>query len=109
MKFLIDAQLPPGLAQHLCAAGFDAIHMTNILPPDADDNRVLAMANELNAILITKDEDFSHFASRGMVKAGILWIRFGNVTNQILWSRLEPLLPKILDEFARGGLVVEVT
>jgi predicted nuclease of predicted toxin-antitoxin system len=109
MKFLVDAQLPPGLATNLCNAGFDAIHLTSILPGDANDNRVLELANELNAILITKDEDFSHFANRGMVRAGILWIRFGNVTNQILWSRLEPLLPKILDEFARGGLVVEVT
>lgn len=108
MKFLIDAQLPPGLAVRLCAAGYEAIHMTSILAADASDNSVLETANQLNAVIITKDEDFYHFANRGMVKAGIIWIRFGNVTNQALWHRLEPLLPQIRHEFANGGLIVEV-
>lgn len=108
MRFLIDAQLPPGLAKHLCDEGFDAIHLTTLLPGDATDRQVLNEANRLNAILITKDEDFSEFANRGLVLAGILWIRFGNVTNQTLWMRLRPLLPAIVDEFSKGGIIVEV-
>ena len=108
MKFLIDAQLPPGLARNLRNKGHGAEHVCELLAGDATDAEVLAKAHEIDAVLITKDEDFADFERRGLVKTGILWIRIGNATNTALWIKLQPLLPEIIKAFASGAALVEV-
>lgn len=60
MRFLVDAQLPPALARLLREHGHEADHVTDIGPGDASDQDLwrFALANE--AIIVTKDEDFSN-------------------------------------------------
>lgn len=109
MPFLIDAQLPPGLADRLRASGHQARHVTEVLPGDARDADVLAEANRTGAVIVTKDQDFVDFALRGMAVHGVLWVRLGNTTNRTLWRKLEPLLPQIIGAFERGETLVELT
>lgn len=108
MRFLIDAQLPPGLARRLVAAGHEASHVFEILPADASDMEVAAAANRLDAILFSKDEDFVALAITGRLLQPLLWIRSGNMTTVRLWSTLEPLLPEIEAAYAAGERIVEV-
>lgn len=108
MRFLIDAQLPPGLARRLAAAGHEATHVFEILPADASDADVSAAANRLNAVLCTKDEDFVAMAISGRLFGPLLWIRSGNMTTARLWSALEPLLAEIDAAFAAGERIIEV-
>jgi len=106
--FLIDAQLPPGLALRLSAAGHDAIHLYDILPPEAKDVEVAVESNRRGAILVSKDEDFVDLSRRGILTVPLLWIRSGNATNERLWRSLEPLLPAIESAFASGEKIVEI-
>ena len=58
MRFLIDAQLPPGLAHWLIRQGRAAEHVADLDLADAEDAAIWLKAKSLSAILITKDEDF---------------------------------------------------
>lgn len=108
MRFLIDAQLPPSLAERLTAAGHEAEHVFGLLPSDATDAQIAAEANRRMAVLISKDEDFAILATRGLLVAPLLWIRAGNMTSRRLWEILRPLLPMIEASFAAGERIVEV-
>ena len=59
MKFLVDAQLPYGIALFLRDKGFDALH-TNDLPDKecTSDSQIRSIAMSENRIIITKDYDF---------------------------------------------------
>lgn len=108
MRFLIDAQLPPGLARRLADAGHDAVHLHEVLPQEAKDIEVAEEANRRRAVLITKDEDFVDLSHRGILLVPLLWIRLGNTTNAALWQKLAPLLPEIERAFAAGEKIVEI-
>lgn len=106
--FLIDAQLPPGLARHLVAAGHRAEHVFELDLNAAADHVIARVAEARQAILITKDQDFVEMARSGRLDCPLLWVRLGNVTNAALWASLEPLLDEILSAFALGESVVEL-
>jgi predicted nuclease of predicted toxin-antitoxin system len=108
LRFLVDAQLPPGLARRLEASGHEAIHLHDVMNPEATDMEVASEANRRQAILVSKDEDFADLSQRGILVTPLLWIRCGNVTNVRLWQVLEPLLPTIEGAFASGDRIVEV-
>ncbi len=108
LRFLIDAQLPPGLAGRLAAAGHEAVHLHDVMSPEATDIEVALEANRRQAILISKDEDFADLSRRSILLVPLLWIRCGNVTNARLWQVLDPLMPTIGQAFASGDRIVEV-
>ena len=108
MRFLIDAQLPPGLSKRLVGAGYQAVHLHDVMNPEATDIEVALEANRRQAILVSKDEDFADLSRRGILLVPLLWVRCGNVTNARLWRVLDPLLPMIGQAFASGDRIVEV-
>jgi len=55
IHFLIDAQLPPGLARRLAARGYPAEHVNRIGMGAAGDNAIWRHAARTGAALITKD------------------------------------------------------
>ena len=59
MTFLIDAQLPPALADWLILQGHIAQHVDEIGLRNADDVEIWNHALVSGAIIITKDEDFA--------------------------------------------------
>ncbi|MDQ6435558.1 DUF5615 family PIN-like protein [Mesorhizobium sp. LHD-90] len=106
--FLIDAQLPPGLARNLEAAGHSASHVYDIGMGAATDHQVAAAAVERHAILVSKDEDFFVMCQLGQLACPFLWVRVGNTTNRALWKIVEPVLDSALKAFAAGDQVVEL-
>lgn len=97
MKFLIDAQLPPGLCRWFEAHGFEAQHVTDIGMGSASDADIAKSAEADAMILVSKDEDF--LTLRLPDRFGLLWLRCGNTTNRALaiwmsdrWERVEALL-----------------
>ncbi len=108
MRLLLDAQLPPGLAARLSEGGHEAFHLFDVLPADAGDLEVAIKADELAAILVSKDEDFVDLSARGILKTQFLWIRSGNMTTRRLWAVLAPLLVEIEQSFAAGERIVEI-
>ena len=75
MRFLVDAQLPVALARWLVGRGHEAQHVTSLKMSDASDSVIWNCAIDLDAIVITKDEDFA--LRRSFAKSGpvIVWVR----------------------------------
>jgi len=108
MRFLFDAQLSPKLIRHLERAGHDASHVFHHLDPSADDLAVAGLANQLGAIVISKDADFVELAVRGLLEQTLVWVRVPNVSTDILWARLDSALPDIVAAAGSGSRIFEV-
>lgn len=59
MLFLVDAQLPPSLAEALRDAGCEAVHVAELDLLGATDLQIWNEAVSRAAVLVTKDRDFS--------------------------------------------------
>ena len=79
MNFLVDAQLPPRLADWLRTQGHAAVAARDIGMQAATDNAIWRHAMQENAIIVTKDEDFAAMAGRRIAGPQILWVRTGNI------------------------------
>lgn len=108
MTFIIDAQLPPALAQLITAAGHEGIHVEEIDLRDADDSAIWHHALALNAAIITKDEDFASRVASGRDCPVIVWLRVGNCSNRALHAWFEPLFPDIMRQIEQGQILIEV-
>jgi predicted nuclease of predicted toxin-antitoxin system len=107
VKFLVDAQLPPLLAAWLSKRGHEAFAVRDIGLRDADDLIIWNWAASEQAIVVTKDEDFSLLATKDLGVV-VLWIRLGNVSNRLLLQRLEASWTEIVGHLATGDRVVEI-
>lgn len=108
MKFLVDHQLPPLLAEHLCHLGQQAVHVREIGLKSEDDLAVWNHAAVHDFVLISKDQDFFELASRPDENGRLIWVRLGNCRNQVLLSALKNFLPQILKLFAEGHRIIEI-
>jgi predicted nuclease of predicted toxin-antitoxin system len=108
VRFLIDAQLPPGLAGLFRNAGHEATHAADMGLLTASDREIARSALRSGAVVVTKDADF--VALRHLIAPAprVLWIRLGNTTNVALRRRLRPRLGEILDALESGEDLVEV-
>ena len=108
MRFLVDNQLPTALARFLSARGVDCQHVLDVGLAQSSDAEIWGYASEQGVTLISKDEDFFHFASRPGTSVRLVWIRLGNCRNPALLAAIESLWPRIQACLERGDRVVEV-
>ena len=99
MRFVVDAQLPEALVDHLQQLGDDAIHVKH-LPRggDTSDSEITAFADAEDRVVVTKDSDFRHTHETGGHPARLLLISVGNVRNRDLLA----LVPAHHDEITRA-------
>lgn len=107
MRFLIDAQLPPGLAKFLAEAGHQAEHVAEIGMLSAMDRAIWDYAKSADAAVITKDADFASLTILSE-KPQVVWLRFGNTRKSELERRIALLLPRIVAALQAGDRLVEV-
>ena len=107
MRFLIDAQLPPGLAHWLSARGYPSEHVNDLGLGAAPDGEIEARARETEAVVWSKD---AGFADRARQSPGlqVVWLRIGNTTNASLRARLLPHLTVIATALEDGETVIEI-
>jgi len=58
VRFLVDAQLPIGLARMLQQHGHDSQHVADLEMMETSDRNIWAWAKQHNCVIISKDEDF---------------------------------------------------
>ena len=107
MRYLVDAQPPPGLAHWLSARGRVCDHVNEVGLGAAPDGRIEARARDRRAVIWSKDADFAERARRSP-GLQVVWLRCGNTTNAALRVRLAPLLGEIEDALAAGDVLIEV-
>jgi predicted nuclease of predicted toxin-antitoxin system len=105
---LLDAQLSRQLVIRLARSGHEASHVFDHLDRQADDRSVAEAANRLGACVITKDADFLDLANRGLLDQTVVWLRVPNLTNDLLWLRIERALPSIVAAVRANERIVEV-
>lgn len=108
MRFLVDAQLPPALARWLCEMGHDATHVIDFGLQSATDRQIWNHTLSVDAVIVTKDEDFPQ--RRAMVERSprIVWIRLPNARRRDLLAWFDKALPGILSALEAGETLVEV-
>jgi len=67
VNFLVDAQLPPGLARWLADQGHSVQHVNDIGLAGAEDSVIWNHALGVDAIIVIKDEDFAERTARTAV------------------------------------------
>jgi predicted nuclease of predicted toxin-antitoxin system len=105
MRFLVDAQLSPRLAELLRGMGHEADHVATILNERAPDREIVGHAERTAAVLVSKDFDFVELIER-RAAAPLLWIRTGNTSHRLLVERLEVQWDRIVAELQSGKLIV---
>lgn len=110
MRFPIDAQLPPALAQMLRDRGHAAEHIAEIGPPDAPDHALWQYALAEGAVIVTKDEDFAHMiaAFPGEPAPAVVWVRVGNTRRAVLLNWFDPLIDRIVSMITEGHRLIEL-
>jgi len=107
LLFLVDAQLPPSLAEALRQAGCEAVHVIDLGLLAATDQQIWDEAISRSAVLVTKDRDFSLRRAARNDGPAILWVRVGNASNRKLIEQALRALPAIVDAIERGESVIE--
>lgn len=108
LRFVIDAQLPPGLAMLFSEQGWQAEHVNRVDLGVASDLDIWAYASKRGAVIVTKDSDFVQLARLNRRGPQVIWIRLGNVTNRRLRSRMMPVFPELVAALRAGERVVEI-
>jgi len=62
----------------------------------------------VDAIIVTKDEDFAERNARTAVGPVIAWLRLGNATNRALLEWLEPRWSSVVELLIGGNRLIEV-
>jgi predicted nuclease of predicted toxin-antitoxin system len=106
MRFLIDAQLPPGLCGWLRDMGVEADHVADVLGGQTPDAVIAERASADGSILITKDDDFRLRHPPGAYR--LVWLRCGNITNRALREWLGQRWPELRKRLEDGEVFVEV-
>lgn len=107
MLFVVDAQLPPSLAQALRAEGCDALHVADLGLLTSTDRQIWQEVSSRSAALITKDRDFSLLRAASDDGPAIFWVRTGNSTNRTLIAQIIRALPKVVAALERGETIIE--
>lgn len=92
----------------MAEAGYDAEHVVTFGLLHASDQEIWQAAVAGNFVIVTKDEDFRRLAAQSGRDPQVVWIRFGNVSNQVLWVRLAKVLDEIVEALQAGERFVEV-
>ena len=106
MKFLIDAQLPPRLAQFLNRAGHDAVHTAGLPHGNrSTDSQIAEHADTEERVVVTQDQDFRDGHLLGRSPRKLFVVATGNITNDALLSLFEIHLDAIVSALGETDFV----
>ena len=108
MKFLIDNNLSPKVAEGLLRVGHDAVHIRDRNLAAAPDDLVLDTARVEGRVLLSADTDFGTLlAASGANAPSVLLIRrtSGRRADQVVGLILANL-EAVADDLSRGAIVV---
>jgi predicted nuclease of predicted toxin-antitoxin system len=109
MRFLVDAQLPPALARWLVDQGHEAEHVADCGLERAADTAIWDYAARVDAIIVTKDEDFAQRKVLNQTGPRVAWVRLANTRRRELLIWFEGVWPRLMQALERGEVLIEIT
>ncbi|OGL47465.1 MAG: hypothetical protein A2161_17195, partial [Candidatus Schekmanbacteria bacterium RBG_13_48_7] len=96
MKFLLNMNIQPSLANLLDNEGFPSRHVRDIGLAKADDQSIVEEAKRQDEIIITHDLDYGHLlAFSGESKPSVIIYRIANNSLENLFSRFQKSFKQI--------------
>lgn len=106
MKFIVNAQLLKSLSDFLKSSGFDSIHTLELEQMNqTGDSIIVAKADAVDRIVITKDADFLDGYLLYGKPARLLLVKTGNITNCDLLKLFETNLKILQSAFSEYSFV----
>ena len=101
LRFIVDTQLPPSLAEFFRRRGFDAIHVMDC-PQGVltSDKEIINIAIEQSRIIITKDSDFMDYYFLKGYPPAVLLLQLGNIKNKELFFIINKHIEQISSLFS---------
>jgi predicted nuclease of predicted toxin-antitoxin system len=75
MRFLVDAQLPIGLARMLQQHGHESKHVDDLNMMQTSDRDIWIWAKQTKSIIISKDEDFMILHNTDENPCALCWVK----------------------------------
>ncbi|MCC2097386.1 MAG: DUF5615 family PIN-like protein [Hyphomicrobiales bacterium] len=107
--FIVDEQLPPGLAKLIREFGWQATHVRDLGLRGARDAAIWELAKSQSAVLITKDEDFAAMCLQSADAPQVVWIRTGNTGNRALHAVFTREWQALLGALETGDRLIEIS
>jgi predicted nuclease of predicted toxin-antitoxin system len=106
VKILLNMSLTPRWAQYLQPSGFEVLHWSQIGPPDAPDEEIMAYAAKEGLVVLTHDLGFSAIlaATKGN-KPSVVQIRARNITPEAVGVTIISPLRHTTVELEVGALL----
>lgn len=108
MRFLVDANVSPRLAEILCAAGHEAVAVRDLGLGDASDDEILDRAGAEDRVIISHDTDFGTLlAFRRLTKPSFILIRSSDpLTPDEQGTLLVANIGAVAEDLEAGAIVV---
>jgi predicted nuclease of predicted toxin-antitoxin system len=108
MKFLLDSNLSHRVAQLLCDAGLDAVHVRDKGLQHATDSAILEFARQHAFVLVSEDTDFGELLARQRTAAPsfVLLRTYDPLTPDEQAAVLLANLLRLRDDLEQGAIVV---
>jgi len=102
LKFFVDTQLPPSLAEFFRRRNFNATHVIDY-PSGVltNDKEIIKIAKLENRIVVTKDSDFFDNYILNGYPPSVFLLQLGNIKNSELFSIIDNRLDKIKSIFEK--------
>lgn len=111
MKIWVDAQLSPAIAAWINRT-FDDIEAESVRSlglRDATDPEIFEAAKKVNAVVMSKDDDFIQLIEQCGTPPKLIWITCGNTSNARMRKILSTTILKAKELLERGENVVEIS
>lgn len=106
MKLLLDQGLPRSAVGYLKKIGIEATHVGEIGMSAAEDQEILAYANEQSCAVVTLDADFHALLARTSSAApSVIRIRIEGLRAEGLTDLLKNVLEICKDDVRKGAMV----
>jgi predicted nuclease of predicted toxin-antitoxin system len=106
VRFLVDANLSPRVAEWLRNAGYDAVHVFEAALGQAGDRQILEEAASRRQILLTADLDFGEIVARSSARTSVLILRLRSAATANVTKRLEMVLAQAASALEDGAVVI---
>jgi len=108
VKFLVDANLSPHMAELLESAGHDAVAVRELGLADASDEAILERASREERVLVSHDTDFGTLlAARGLTTPSFILFRSSDpITPDEQAALIIANLDSVAGELEAGAIVV---